>query len=43
LNKKTKKETQIKVHKTTAIPTLTYSSETWTMTKEAEAKKKQQV
>jgi predicted DNA-binding protein (UPF0278 family) len=33
LNKKTRKETQIKFYKVMAIPTLTYSSETWTLTK----------
>jgi hypothetical protein len=33
LNKKTWKETQIKFYKFMAIPRLTYSSETWTLTK----------
>jgi hypothetical protein len=31
--KRCSKETQINVHKTMAIPTLKYSSETWTLTK----------
>jgi hypothetical protein len=38
LNKKTRKETQFKFYKVMAIPTLTYSSETWTLTQKAKAK-----
>jgi hypothetical protein len=38
LNKKTRKETQIKFYKVMAIPTLTYSSETWTLTKKQRQK-----
>jgi hypothetical protein len=33
LNKKTRKETQITFYKVMAVPTLTYSSETWALTK----------
>jgi hypothetical protein len=33
LNKNTRKETQIKFSRTTAIPTLIYNCETWTLTK----------
>jgi hypothetical protein len=38
LNKKIRKETQIQFYKVMAIPRLTYSSETWTLTKIAKAK-----
>jgi hypothetical protein len=33
LGKNTRKETQIKCYKDMAVPTLTYSTETWTSTK----------
>jgi hypothetical protein len=33
LNNKTRKETQFKVYKAVAVPTLTYGSEIWTITK----------
>jgi hypothetical protein len=38
LNKKTGKETQIEFYKVMVIPTLTYSSETWTLTKKQRQK-----
>jgi hypothetical protein len=33
LNKKIRKETQFKFYKTMYVPAVTYSSETWTLTK----------
>jgi hypothetical protein len=38
LNKKTWKERQIKFYKVMAVPTLTYNSETWTLTKKQRQK-----
>jgi hypothetical protein len=37
LNKKTRKDTQLKFYKDTAVPTLTYGSQIW-ITKKEEAK-----
>jgi hypothetical protein len=38
LNKKTRKDTQIKLYKAMAVPTFAYGSEIWTLTKKQEAR-----
>jgi hypothetical protein len=39
LNKKTRKDTQIKFYKAMAVPTFTYGLEIWTLTKKTGSKK----
>jgi hypothetical protein len=43
LNKKERQATQIKGHKTMAVPTLTYSPETWALAKSRGKKEREEV